>query len=305
MAKDALVTGAYGFIGRHLARRLAASGWRVTGVGHGAWSRNEWKAWGLDEWHQADVTLESLITYGGAPSAVFHCAGSGAVGFSLAHPHQDYLRTTHTTASMLEYVRLYVPRAAVVLLSSAAVYGISTGLPISESTPLLPVSPYGVHKRLAEELCLSYARQYGLSAAAVRFFSVYGPGLRKQLLWDACSKFANRDASFFGTGAEQRDWVHVDDGTALLMLAAQHASNRCPIVNGGSGTAVTVREVLEHVASSMGDPPTLSFSGAGRPGDPVNYQADISLAAGWGWRPQIDWRSGMQGFVDWFRAGAP
>jgi hypothetical protein len=62
MVRQVTVTGAYGFIGRHVARRLAAAGWRVIGMGHGSWSREDWKAWGIDEWHAVDITLETLVT---------------------------------------------------------------------------------------------------------------------------------------------------------------------------------------------------------------------------------------------------
>ena len=304
MPKNALVTGAYGFIGRHIARRLATAGWHVSGLGHGAWSRDQWRQWGLADWHTADITLESLITYGRDPALIVHCAGSALVGFSVSHPYQDYLRTTHTTAAVLEYVRIYAAQAAVVLMSSAAVYGPAQGFPIGEAAPLRPISPYGVHKRMAEELCQSYARQYEVRAAVVRFFSVYGPGLRKQLLWDACNGLARGEGEFGGTGAERRDWLHVDDGASLVVTAAEHASSSCPIVNGGSGSSPTVREVLEHLAERVDKAGSVRFSGAVRPGDPNRYEADISLARSWGWRPTVDWRSGVDAFASWFKAGA-
>jgi len=67
MTKRVLITGAYGFIGRHVARHFAAAGWLVTGLGHGSWTQGEWRQWGIAEWHAADITLESLLTYAGQP----------------------------------------------------------------------------------------------------------------------------------------------------------------------------------------------------------------------------------------------
>lgn len=303
MIQEVVVTGAHGFIGRHMARLLNASGYRVVGIGHGAWTSNEWRRWGLDEWYQAGITLESLSTYARDPSLIVHCAGSGAVGLSLTQPYRDYLRTTQTTASVLEFVRLFARNAAIVLPSSAAVYGTAQN-PIAEGSPLRPASPYGVHKRLAEELCLSYARHYGLSTAVVRLFSVYGVGLRKQLLWDACSKMARGELSFFGTGNERRDWIHVDDAVSLLSLAAKNASSECPVINGGTGEAVTNREILTHIATRMKSTGSLAFSGERRVGDPVDYQADIGFATSLGWQPTVRWQTGVSAVVDWFQAGA-
>jgi UDP-glucose 4-epimerase len=304
MPRHVLITGAYGFLGRHAARRWAQAGWRVTGLGHGAWSRDDWRAWGLDDWHTADVTLETLVTYGGEPDLIIHCAGSGSVGFSVTHPYQDFQRTTQTTIAVLEYARLYAPAARVVLPSSAAVYGTVRELPIGESAPLDPVSPYGVHKRLAEELCLSYGRGYQTRVAIVRFFSIYGVGLRKQLLWDACRKLSAGEVEFAGTGDERRDWLHVSDAAELLACAAEHASAQCLVLNGGSGAAVSVREIVSKLAAHFPDAGAPRFTGAARPGDPAHYHAQVARALGLGWRPRIALDEGLAQYAEWFRTGA-
>lgn len=305
MDKPVLVTGAYGFIGRHVARALAAEGQTVIGLGHGAWSREQWRSWGISEWHAADMTLNNLITHAGLPGAVVHCAGGGSVGFSVTHPHQDFQRTVATTAALLEFVRLYAPDAAVVYPSSAAVYGNAQRLPIPETEPLRPVSPYGVHKQMAEQLCTLYTRHFGIKVAIVRLFSVYGNGLRKQLLWDACSKLRRGDAEFLGTGAEQRDWLHVEDGAALLTLARGHASTDCPVLNGGTGTGVSVSQIIREILNALGTGTAAKFTGQVREVDPPSYVADVGRATGWGWKPRKPWREGVREYVDWFRANEP
>jgi UDP-glucose 4-epimerase len=159
---------------------------------------------------------------------------------------------------------------------------------------------------MAEHLVGSYSRQFGTSATIVRLFSVYGPELRKQLLWDACRKFANRDHQFMGTGDEIRDWLHVKDASELLVTAAEHASPECPVVNGGSGKGITVREVLVHLGSCdlrFNSLPT--FTGLQRPGDPTSYIADTEASMSWGWFPKISWEQGMREYAKWWLENSP
>lgn len=304
MSRTVLVTGAYGFIGRHVARAFAAEGHTVVGIGHGAWSREQWRQWGIAEWHTGDITLDNLVTHAGSPATVVHCAGSGSVAFSATHPHQDYQRTVGTMAAVLEFVRLYASDAAVVYPSSAAVYGYVSRLPIAETQSPNPVSPYGVHKQMAEQLCAAYARHFAVRTAIVRLFSVYGTGLRKQLLWDACSKLRGGEPTFFGTGREVRDWLHVADAADLLTLAGKHASKDCPVVNGGTGVKATVAEVLQEVREQLGAGVAPAFDGRVREGDPPTYVADASRAESWGWRARRPWQQGIREYVEWFRAGA-
>ncbi|WP_433984563.1 SDR family oxidoreductase [Tunturiibacter empetritectus] len=257
-----LVTGANGFVGRHVARVFAREGYRVLGIGHGGWLRDEWEQWGLAAWTSADVTLATLREHTEDPSVIVHCAGGGSVAFSIENPIADFMRTVETTAQVLEYVRTVAPQCSVVYPSSASVYGAVDHLPITADQNAAPISQYGVHKLMAELFIASYARQFGTSTAIVRLFSIYGCGLQKQLLWDACRKFAAGDSIFTGTGDEVRDWLHVEDAAELLLAATENASVECPTVNGGSGEGITVREVLTHLKSSFPQRDSkLTFSG--------------------------------------------
>jgi UDP-glucose 4-epimerase len=236
------------------------------------------------------------------PHAMLHFAGSGSVGFSLANPLEDFERTVRSTAHVLEYVRKYSPDTRVIYASSASVYGAVKKLPISETSPRSPISPYGAHKAMAEQLIELYARQFQVSAAVVRFFSVYGTGLRKQLLWDGCRKLADGGMTFMGTGREVRDWLHVEDAARLMVMAADKATAGCPIVNGGTGSGVSVREILTELAVNLGSLPAgVRFSGAERVGDPPAFVADIARAGRWGWRPLVPWRNGVAAYAKWWK----
>lgn len=299
--KTALVTGAYGTIGRYVASTLAARNWRVIGLGHGEWSAEDQTAWGLSSWYEGDVSLSNLRALDSRPILIVHCAGSGVVGASISAPHCDFQRTVASTAAVLEFLRVDCPEAVLVYPSSAAVYGVADRLPMIESSPLHPTSPYGVHKKIAEELVVEHARLFGLNAAVVRLFSIYGEGFRKQLLWDACQRISGNESVFFGTGNETRDWLHVSDAAALLIHAAGHASSLCPVVNGGFGNSVSVSDVLTELFRLMGRRDNPSFCGTQRPGDPLHYHADMRQASAWGWQPKIDWRDGLARYVSWFK----
>jgi UDP-glucose 4-epimerase len=297
----ALVTGAHGTIGRYVASVLAASDWCVVGLGHGRWDFDEQTQWGVTSWHEGDVSLTTLRALEVHPDLIVHCAGSGAVGASLTAPHNDFLRTVATTAAVLEYLRVDCPEAALVYPSSAAVYGIAQSLPMIENHPLRPTSPYGVHKMISEELVRDHARLFGLKASIVRLFSIYGEEFRKQLLWDACRRIQANESIFFGTGDETRDWLHVSDAAELLVRAARFAAPGCPIINGGFGQSVSVREVVTALFRLMGRGDLPSFCGTQRPGDPLHYHADMRQALNWDWQPKISWQDGLARYVSWFK----
>jgi UDP-glucose 4-epimerase len=283
--KNALVTGGNGFVGGAVVRALRAAGYVVEVAGTSTLTDP------LDE-----ARIRALASF----DVLVHCAGSSSVGASVADPHGDFAKTVPPFARLLESVRTRSAHARVVLLSSAAVYGDAAELPTSERCAVAPVSPYGFHKRICEELCLSYGRNYGIASVILRFFSVYGPGLRKQLFWDACRKARAGDTLFAGTGDEQRDWLHVDDAAQLVVASLASAAADAPVINGASGVGVRVRDAIGQIYRELAAGPA-QFSGAARPGDPSRYVADIERARSLGWAPSIDLERGIAEYVAWFR----
>ena len=304
------VTGARGFIGRHAARVVADQGHRVAGLGHGAWPDAGRAAAGLGAWLNGEISpanLDSLAASHGAPDLVLHLAGGSAVGPSFAQPAEDFRRSVMAAGDLAEWLRLRAPAARLVMASSAAVYGAGHAGQINESAACRPFSPYGFHKRMAELVLESYARSFGLRAAIVRFFSVYGPGLRKQLLWDVCSRLAAQPdhLALGGQGTELRDWLHAADAARLLLAAAGAATADCPVINGGTGIATPIRAVAAALCDGWHRPALpLQFSGLARAGDPASLVADGHAARALGWQPQVAWRQGMADYVAWYRAQA-
>ncbi len=128
--------------------------------------------------------------------------------------------------------------------------------PIPESAALAPMSPYGHHKRMMEQLCQSYVQSFGVRCMVVRLFSVYGPNLRKQLLWDICSRLRSeqRTLNLGGTGAEIRDWTDVRDVVRLLARVAEAPwQDDFGVINGGSGRGVSVAGIAEGPDRALGE----------------------------------------------------
>ncbi|KJC56295.1 UDP-glucose 4-epimerase [Bradyrhizobium sp. LTSPM299] len=304
------VTGANGFIGRHLVRELAGAGHAVHGVGHGALDDAEARRLGLQSWINGEIdaaNLNALAAAHGLPSLVFHLAGGSSVGLSIERPFEDFSRTVASTARLLEWLRGFAPNCSLVAASSAAVYGADHSGSIPESAVPAPMSPYGQHKLMMEQLCLSYAHSFGIRCTVVRLFSVYGPNLRKQLLWDICSRLKAQVPSLNlgGTGREIRDWTDVRDVARLLAGVAEPASQDAfRVINGGSGRGTSVADVADGLIRQWGGDTVVRYSGIGRAGDPVSLLADDESLRriGFDWRIPLD--SGLVDYVAWFKQQA-
>lgn len=303
--RTALVLGAAGFIGRHVCREMNARGFTVHGVGHGGWTAEERSAFGVTRWHEADITLEALrvASDGSSPDVVVHCGGSGTVAHSYREPTSDFDRSVGTTLAALEFAREQAAPPRFVLTSSAAVYGDQGEVDLEEGARLGPMSPYGYHKVMAEQLCESYSRFFNVRTRVIRLFSVYGEGLRKQLLWDAMNKFRRGESSFFGTGDEMRDWIHVEDAARLIGLAATSPETLHTVYNGGHVKART-RDVLGALARAAQASSAPTFSGEIHPGNPRRLTGSTSRARiELGFEGRIGLEAGLGRYADWFTTG--
>lgn len=302
------ITGAKGFIGQHLARRLATRGDTVLGVGHGLWPEAAMEA-SLSFWLNGEITgsnLNSLRLVHGRPDLVVHLAGGSSVGLALANPLEDFSRTVGSTAALLEWLRQESPQTRLVAVSSAAVHGAGHEGRIADSAPTRPLSPYGHHKLMMEQLCRSYASCYGLPCLVLRLFSVFGLGLRKQLLWDICQRLRAEPASveLDGSGDELRDWTYVSDVLQAIEATADLASPEVSTFNVGSGRATSVREVAQMVINAFGEAgeqTELRFSGKVRAGDPFSLVADPLRLQKFGFECRVSLQQGIADYVRWFQ----
>lgn len=291
-AQSVAVTGGSGFIGRHLVGALIQVGARVQILGGHSEMESPLKSF------RGRITQQLLESLPEKPSVLFHLAGGASVARSIENPHEGFERTVQATVEVLEYLRRANPACRLVYISSAAVYGNST------DEQLQPLSPYGLHKKISEELCEFYSNSYGITSRILRPFSVYGPGLRKQLLWDALIKIDLGNNQFFGTGQEVRDWVYVSDLARLILMAGDPTDPLGPdrIFDAGTGQGVTTEALLSQLLDlySPGTQPV--FIGTEKRGDPSRLIARANT-------PQIaevlcstSLAQGLQAYVSWFKS---
>lgn len=291
-----LIIGSKGFIGSHAYRYFSSQ------PGYECWScdvvvdYNDERYWVIDS-SNADF---NEVFEAQSFDYCLNCSGAASVPDSLKHPLRDFSLNTHNVAKILEAIRRHAPGCRFINLSSAAVYGNPIILPINESMAGVPVSPYGQHKLMAEMLCQQYYQYFGIATCSLRIFSAYGPGLQKQLLWDVFQR--SRLAApmiLFGTGNETRDFIHVTDIIQAIAIVIDRGVLDGSTYNLASGTESKVRDVVMLLLKELSYAGTLSFSGAGRSGDPVNWRADISRLAGLGFSPTITIEAGIQQYVEW------
>lgn len=304
------ITGAHGFIGRHLAQELSLKGKAVYGIGHGAWTQGEAKSSGVTGWLNGEISgnnLSELRALGGEPFCVFHLAGGSSVGVAISQPKEDFTRTVSTTMELLEWVRQQAPHTLVVAVSSAAVYGAGHAGPIPETTIPNPYSPYGYHKLIMESLCRSYGSTFGVRSVIARLFSVYGSGLKKQLLFDLCSSLKRDSLAVVlgGSGGELRDWTDVRDVARILGEIVPMAAMDAPVLNVGRGQGVSVGEVAAYVvrswAEGVANYAKVSFSGITRTGDPFSLIAETTKQLRGELVCEISPEAGIADYVSWFK----
>jgi UDP-glucose 4-epimerase len=211
---------------------------------------------------------------------------------------------------LLDSVRASGRQPVVVFPSSAAVYGNPRELPVDESAPCAPLSPYGFHKQACELLAREYASCFGLRVVVARLFSIFGPGQRRLLVWDLFRRLAANPAtvSLDGTGAESRDYLHVDDAMrALLALTGVDTPAGAVLVtNVASGEETPIRELALVVREMLGSGSDVVWSGRSRAGDPVRWCADTRHLGELlpGWRPE-PLRAGLRRCIDAWEGDRP
>ena len=310
-----LLTGGAGFIGSHLAERLASEGHRLAIVDdlNDFYSPDLKKAnleavgrAGAFEFHHADIrdTDNTMRLVGEVrPDAIIHLAARAGVRPSLELPLLYEQVNVQGTMGLLEACRVHGIRKFV-FASSSSIYGIANTVPFREDDfNNLPISPYAATKLAGEKICFTYSHLYGIDCICLRFFTVIGPRQRPDL---AIRKFVERiergqTIPVFGDGTTGRDYTFVSD-TVQGIRAALDYDARYDIFNLGNSHPITLNTLIETIEQVLGKKAQIERL-PDQPGDvPITY-ADISKARrALHYNPQVPFAEGIAAFVRWHRA---
>jgi UDP-glucose 4-epimerase/UDP-arabinose 4-epimerase len=292
-----LVTGGAGYIGAHTCKALRRSGFVPVVFDNLSAGHSNFVRWGpLVHGDIRDhAAVLDAINYCRA-NAVIHFAASADVGESVTDPSKYY---DNNVVGSLSLLRALVDSDCrkVVFSSTCAVYGEPTELPITETSPLNPVNPYGASKMMVERILADYALAYRLRSIALRYFNASGADPVGELgeLRDPETKLIPRammaiqghiaDFAVFGNdydtpdGTPIRDYIHVSDLAEAHVLAVRRLISGGPggTFNLGAGQGYSVKEVLDAIAAETGECLN-AVEASRRPGDPPSLVADATLA---------------------------
>ena len=294
-----LIVGGSGFIGNHLAEFLTSNGYEVHVLNRSKKDSNVFMEYVLNT---LDHPINEILKQHQFDLCI-NCAGSANVSYSFEHPFFDYELNTRIVFNILSAIHKISPRTRFINLSSAAVYGNPNKLPIAEETKLEPVSPYGNHKLMSEMICQQFKRYFDIESCSLRIFSAYGPGLKKQLLFDICNKLkSNSHIELFGTGEETRDFIYIDDLVRAIKLVGDQDKFKHDSYNIGSGKQVSIKEIANVFIENHPSCDSIHFNMETRIGDPLKWEADISRLKKLGFNSEIDINKGVKAYIDWYNS---
>jgi len=307
----ALITGGAGFIGSHLVEEAIASGHDVTILDRAGRDPLRYLAHVRDRVrvHAASASSRTCRTLleAGNFDVVFHLAGSGEVSAAVANPRQDFEDSLESGVDLLEWARESRSPAKLIFASTASVYGEPLRLPIAEDDLTVPISPYGVSKLALERYAAVYSRLYGVRAASLRFFSLYGPRQQKLVVFDVLRKLTSGEAvpRFHGDGLQIRDFCYIKDAVRAATLVAGHGALEGETYNVGSGVGTSIREIIERLVELVAPGRSFEFTGSVRSGDGQAWVADIRRVSALGYAPAWALTDGLAATADWFRTLPP
>lgn len=307
--KRILLTGVSGFLGRVVCHQLRRHGGYVTGLDKSPPEATDGAAKPTlmlpQDFIQQDLTSPNLldILAGQHFDAIFHLAGLVYAAHSVKTPALDFRQNLVATFSLLEALRSSGFSGRLVYTSTAAVYGEPRQVPIDEQTATRSISPYGASKLAAEEYIRVFSQCYGFQSAIARLFSLYGPGQRKQVVFDILCKtlLSDEPIELFGNGCEMRDFVHVNDAARALLLLAERAEIGAPIFNVCSAKGITIRDLATLIVTLADrNPERIVFTGERRTSDPIHWIGCNQKLLGTGFSLQRSLSDGLLETLAWF-----
>ncbi|HSS21130.1 MAG TPA: SDR family oxidoreductase [Pyrinomonadaceae bacterium] len=306
----AVVTGGAGFIGSHLAARLASAGARVRVIDDlstGYRENLEEIGGDLDFVHGSVADEELLAKALEDVELIFHEAAIPSVPRSVENPRQTHIASVDATFSLLDAARQKKVKRIVYAASSSA-YGDQPTLPKVESMLPEPLSPYAVAKLVGEHYCQVFTRVYGLETVSLRYFNVFGP---RQ---DPSSQYSGVISRFissilggerpviYGDGEQSRDFTYIDNVVDANMKAAESSKAIGQVINVANGERISLNHLLEELKTLTGKTDVVADYQPTRAGDVKHSLAEISRARNLlGFEPRVDLRTGLKLTIDWWK----
>ena len=311
----ALVTGGAGFIGSTLVDRLLAEGHQVDVVDDlstGSLSNladARRSSVGRMTFHQIDIRSEDLaeLMKRAQPEVVYHLAAQADVRVSVADPILDAGINVLGSLRVIEGARAARARKVVFASSGGTIYGdpAPADLPIKESHPQMPLSPYGVAKKAVGDYLYAYREMHNLEFTALALANVYGPrqdphGEAGVVAIFAGRLLAGQPCTVFGDGNQTRDFVYVDDVVDAFARAASRGGGL--VLNIGTGAETSINQLYRTMAAqASADQPAVAAPA--RTGELLRSSLDPGRAAiHLGWKPWTSLEDGTKATLDWFEA---
>ena len=298
----ALITGSRGFVGKHLRAELATHGYTVRGIDL---TEDE-------ETLQIDISNKEAVQgciKSENPDVIFHLAGQPSVYISWKNPQKTFFINVIGTINLLESVRNLGKPCRVILIGSAEQYGIiTTDMPVSEETELLPHNPYASSKKAQEDLALIYVKTYGMDICMTRSFNHSGPGQKPGfLISDLSLGISSVERGLaphlkVGNTEAVRDFTDVRDVAAAYRLICERGTAG-EAYNVGSGVGYKVQDILEMMLA-MANCEISVFSDADRvrPSDIPVLICDNSKISKLGWKPTISIKRTFRDTLEYYRS---
>jgi UDP-glucose 4-epimerase len=292
--RRAVVTGARGFIGQPLARLLRSEGFEVVGV-----DRNPGPTVDLVADLRQPDALSGVLD---ASTVLFHLAGAANVRASVASPVADFEDNLLTAIQVLETAR--AAQCRMVFPSTGSVYDPKAPLPLIETAPIGPRSPYAAAKLAVEAYCHAYHLSYGLDVRIARIFSVVGPGMGRFAIHDFVERLREdpHELVLWGDGSQTRDYLSVEDVARGLVLIAG-AGSPGEVYNLASGSSRSMRDVADAVVGALGlDDCEVRTDGRTSQSEAYRMEADVSKIRGLGFKPKCTFEESLGATVAWLES---
>ena len=302
-----LVTGGAGFIGSNIVSHLVSIGQEVVVLDN----LSSGKLCNLEKFKRAEFIngdirdSEAVEKAAKGCDVIYHLAASVGNKRSIDFPIADAEINVLGTLRVLEAARKSKINK-IVVSSSAGIFGELKTLPIREDHPIDPDSPYGSTKLCEEKLSLSYAKLYGIEVVAFRYFNVYGPNQIFDAYGNVIPIFVfkllrGESIDVYGDGEQTRDFINVSDVVKANVLAGV-SIGKTGAYNLGSGTQITINQLIEHIGEFIGQKPIVNYLSP-RLGDVKHSRADITaVSQSFNFSPSVDIVAGLKEYVSWAKS---